>query len=113
VDDSDLHAYYPAWDVTDNDGHGTEMAGLALYGDLVEVLAGAGPVQLTHNLESVKILPPVARIHHICTGTSLLNPLRAPKFRTRFRIEKSIQILAALDTFMGYLLRVILYVIRV
>ena len=58
VDDSDIHAYDPAWDVTDNDGHGTEMAGLALYGDLVEVLAGAGPVQLTHNLESVKILPP-------------------------------------------------------
>jgi hypothetical protein len=58
LDDSDMHAYNPSWNVKDNKGHGTEMAGLALYGDLVEVLAGAGPVQLTHNLESVKILPP-------------------------------------------------------
>lgn len=55
---SDMHVYNPSWNVTDHYGHGTEMAGLALYGDLVEVLADAGPVQLTHNLESVKILPP-------------------------------------------------------
>lgn len=55
---SDMHAYDPSWNVTDHRGHGTEMAGLALYGDLAEVLAGVGPVQLTHNLESVKILPP-------------------------------------------------------
>jgi hypothetical protein len=34
------------------------MAGLALYGDLTPVLAGSGPVQLRHGLESVKILPP-------------------------------------------------------
>ncbi|MDY6990811.1 MAG: S8 family peptidase [Thermodesulfobacteriota bacterium] len=58
LDDSDMHAYDPSWNITDHQGHGTEMAGLALYGDLVEVLTGAGPVQLTHNLESVKILPP-------------------------------------------------------
>jgi len=38
-------------------GHGTEMSGIALYGDLVPFLAGNGPVQLTHRLESVKILP--------------------------------------------------------
>ena len=28
------------------------------YSNLVEALAGTGPVQLAHNLESVKILPP-------------------------------------------------------
>jgi hypothetical protein len=38
-------------------GHGTEMSGLALYGDLVPILIGAGRVELTHRLESVKILP--------------------------------------------------------
>lgn len=38
-------------------GHGTEMSGIALYGDLVPFLTGNGPVQLTHRLESVKILP--------------------------------------------------------
>lgn len=38
-------------------GHGTEMSGIALYGDLVPILTGAGRVELTHRLESVKILP--------------------------------------------------------
>ena len=39
-------------------GHGTEMAGLALYGDLAPLLESVGPVVLRHRLESVKILPP-------------------------------------------------------
>jgi hypothetical protein len=39
-------------------GHGTEMAGLALYGDLVPVLESGDVVELQHRLESVKILPP-------------------------------------------------------
>ncbi|MCA8971747.1 MAG: S8 family peptidase, partial [Planctomycetes bacterium] len=39
-------------------GHGTEMAGLALYGNLTPVLEGSEPVRLRHRLESVKILPP-------------------------------------------------------
>ncbi|MFO0809001.1 MAG: S8 family peptidase [Gemmataceae bacterium] len=42
----------------DHDGHGTGMAGLALYGSLAEVLTGDGPISLRHRLESVKILPP-------------------------------------------------------
>jgi hypothetical protein len=53
-----MFAFGKAWGVTDHHGHGTEMAGLALYGDLVPVLASNGPVVLTHGLESVKILPP-------------------------------------------------------
>ncbi|MFF4122688.1 S8 family peptidase [Microbispora rosea] len=40
--------------------HGTEMAGLALYGDLEPLVKGTGPVRLEHRLESVKIL----RGHH-------------------------------------------------
>jgi hypothetical protein len=47
----------------DHDGHGTEMAGVALYGDLTEVLASTAPVVLNHRLESVKILPPVGTNH--------------------------------------------------
>ncbi|MCA9011909.1 MAG: S8 family peptidase [Planctomycetaceae bacterium] len=39
----------------DVDGHGTEMAGLALYGCLNEQLNTAEPVVLGHRLESVKI----------------------------------------------------------
>jgi subtilase family protein len=40
-------------------GHGTPMAGLAAYGDLTEVIATPGPVELRYRLESVKILPRV------------------------------------------------------
>ncbi len=54
----DCHTCEPAWGAHDHHGHGTEMAGLALYGDLTPVLAGSGAVQLRHGLESVKILPP-------------------------------------------------------
>lgn len=58
LDVNDLHSYDPNWGTTDHDGHGTEMAGLALYGDLTEILPEAGPIKLVHRLESVKILPP-------------------------------------------------------
>jgi len=39
----------------DLDGHGTEMAGLALYGDLNEVLNVDESLTLSHRLESVRI----------------------------------------------------------
>lgn len=41
----------------DRHGHGTLMAGLALYGSLDELLVGSGTRTLMHRLESVKILP--------------------------------------------------------
>lgn len=55
---SDCHTCEPSWGAHDHHGHGTEMAGLALYGDLTPVLAGSAPVRLSHGIESVKILPP-------------------------------------------------------
>lgn len=54
----DCHAVDPSWGTHDDTGHGTEMAGLALYGDLGPVLEDTAPVMLGHQLESVKILPP-------------------------------------------------------
>lgn len=60
--ETDMHAYDPEWGVAANPnptgGHGTEMAGLALFGDLAQVLGTMGPIELRHRLESVKILPP-------------------------------------------------------
>lgn len=38
-------------------GHGTEMAGIALYGDLQKTLLGQSLCRLNHGLESVKVLP--------------------------------------------------------
>lgn len=67
LDPGDLHAIDPTWGGHDDGGsrpgHGTEMAGLALYGDLVPLVTGAQPVALTHRLESVKILPPRGKKH--------------------------------------------------
>jgi Subtilase family len=65
VEASDAMSVDPAWGSHDDGGgqasrgHGTEMAGLAAYGDLVPLLASAASVQMRHRLESVKILPPV------------------------------------------------------
>ncbi|GER07158.1 hypothetical protein JCM17843_14680 [Kordiimonadales bacterium JCM 17843] len=61
---ADAMAVDPAWGGHDdgggpgNMGHGTEMAGLAAFGDLAPHLASRAPVQMRHRLESVKILPP-------------------------------------------------------
>lgn len=57
LSDADLHTVEPAWEVDDNNGHGTAMAGLALLGDLTEPLSSSAPVTITHRIESVKILP--------------------------------------------------------
>ena len=57
--ESDMAAVRAEWGVADSaHGHGTGMAGLALFGDLTPHLAGADVPSLTHRLESVKILPP-------------------------------------------------------
>ncbi len=50
----------PSWGTDDHDrqGHGTAMAGIAVYGtDLAELLAGTRPLAFSHRLESVKLLP--------------------------------------------------------
>ena len=56
TDDEHVLSVKPTWTPADRHGHGTEMAGLALYGCLTELLAGTEPVVLSHCLESVKIL---------------------------------------------------------
>jgi len=53
----DQHTVEPVWGVDDREGHGTEMAGLAAWGDLIENMESSDPVALTHRLESVKLLP--------------------------------------------------------
>lgn len=52
----DLHSIEPGWGVEDAEGHGTEMAGLALLGDLTPLLEGNDPIGIGHRLESVKLL---------------------------------------------------------
>lgn len=47
------------WGTHDHQGHGTCMAGMAAYGNLMDVLSDTEHITLYHTLESVKILPPV------------------------------------------------------
>jgi hypothetical protein len=54
--DADRHTVEPGWGTDDGHGHGTQMAGLALVGDLTNELTSASPVNLSHRLESVKLL---------------------------------------------------------
>jgi hypothetical protein len=60
---ADCHTINPAWGTDDTavwQGHGTRMAGVTLYGDLVDVLVGNEPVAPPYRLESVRILPPTS-----------------------------------------------------
>lgn len=61
LDPADMHAIDPAWGPGDTSpqwhGHGTNMSGTILYGDLQPHFEGVGNVTLSHRLESVKILP--------------------------------------------------------
>jgi len=52
----DLHTVEPDWGVDDQHGHGTSMAGLALFGDLTSLLDSDEPLHVGHRLESVKLI---------------------------------------------------------
>lgn len=60
---ADVQAVEPDWGGAEDPGaahagHGTGMAGLALYGDLVAAMAASAAVEVPYLVESVKILPP-------------------------------------------------------
>jgi len=59
--DNRLYTYKEGWGTNDTwpgGGHGTGMAGLAIYGDLVNALASGDRIQIYHGLESFKIIHP-------------------------------------------------------
>lgn len=53
-----IQAYDSSWGEQDHDGHGTEMAGIAIYKNLTDAFLSVNPIVINHNIESVKILPP-------------------------------------------------------
>lgn len=55
--DTDRQAVKDDWGTTDHDGHGTNMAGIAAFGDLQQALMKSNKIYIPHCLESVKILP--------------------------------------------------------
>lgn len=58
LSDEDCQAFDTEWGTDDHDKHGTLMAGIVAYGDLAESLESTEQIELTHRIESVKILPP-------------------------------------------------------
>jgi len=53
-----VQAVDSSWGTDDHEGHGTEMAGVALYKDLKERLLETTQQDVLHKIEAVKILPP-------------------------------------------------------
>lgn len=81
--DSDIHVADARWKPEPVHPHGTEMAGLALYGNLESAVLSSRPVQLYHRLESVKFLPDVGdndpAIYGAITASSVARPeIQAP-----------------------------------
>ncbi len=63
LDEGDQHAVDETWGKEDHytdkrGGHGTQMAGMALFGDLTHPVADQRQIVLGHRLETVTLLPP-------------------------------------------------------
>jgi len=58
IDMDCVQAVNPAWNTGDHAGHGTEMAGVSLFNDLKQRLGSSDLNDVSHRIESVKILPP-------------------------------------------------------
>jgi hypothetical protein len=57
-DDDTVQSVESTWGNNDDEGHGTEMAGIALYQNLQDKLLSSNHERIVHHLESVKLLPP-------------------------------------------------------
>lgn len=91
--EADLLTANPDWVPTDNVNfsHGTEMAGLALHGDLFSRLQDAGGHALSHRLESVRIMPAdgfppndLARLGSITLSAVALAEIQNPEHQRTF-----------------------------
>ena len=56
--DEEKETYHPDWNPNDHKGHGTQMAGISVFGDLSKALESRDPIFVNHRIFSGKILPP-------------------------------------------------------
>jgi len=74
------------WQPDDTHGHGTQMAGLALLGDLGPILSSNEPVKLIHGLESVKLFPRPGNTHsHEAYGAVTIEAVSRVEVAAPFR----------------------------
>ncbi len=87
-----------AWTGADDHGHGTGMAGLSTWGDLTHPLEDATAVEISHRLESVKVL----RYPHDNEGKHLgivtANGVSMPEIQNPQRTRVFSMALSATDT---------------
>lgn len=74
---ADRHVAVPSWGLEDVKGHGTQMAGLALYGDLTLALQSVRPIEIRHRLESAKIIPDAGHNPHHLLGARTRDAINA------------------------------------
>ena len=77
LDPADRHGAEPRWGLDDSRGHGTQLAGLSLYGDLLPVIQSNMPVHVRHRLESARIVPDVGQNPHHLLGAVVLKAVNA------------------------------------
>lgn len=82
----DCHSIFGGSD-TDVLGHGTIMAGLALYGDLNPIMGSSGIVSLHHRLESVRMWPGVGEkpVDPLDYGTATVTAVTYPEIASHER----------------------------
>lgn len=82
---ADRHAANPGWGVEDVKGHGTQLAGLALFGDLTPRLQDMLPIAVGYRLESVKLIPDAGFNPHHLLGAVTRNGVDAVEVTDRRR----------------------------
>jgi len=91
IDEDDAMTVDASWGAHDdgggtgNMGHGTEMAGLAAYGDLGPALASKTPIVMRHRIESVKILPPKGKNRQELYGAITAQAVALPEINAATR----------------------------
>lgn len=91
IPENNLFSYKPEdWGTHDGwprGGHGTGMAGLALYGDLTTVMSSTSNIQIFHQLESVKLInnsdPHDPELYGAVTLEAINTPIVSAPFRQR------------------------------
>ncbi len=91
IPENNLFSYKPEdWGTHDGwprGGHGTGMAGLALYGNLTNVMSAASNIQIFHQLESVKLInnrkPHDPELYGAVTIEAVNTPINSAPFRPR------------------------------
>ncbi|OMG30300.1 hypothetical protein BKH35_03610 [Actinomyces naeslundii] len=80
LDSNDQHSIFAGSTGNDSDGHGTSMAGIALYGkELDDFLLGGQEIVLRHRLESVEIYPPRAGAQQLDYANATIQGVAIPE----------------------------------